>query len=213
MKVYRDVQVQGDTAAIAEARKRVSAYSPTSAWERDDQIVKRVSGTDATAFRYRGGQAPEAFVWLMWEPAAASVSNIVPEKAGSLTYDQYNSIAKWFVDAVLTPTFAGILSLRVALGAEEEDIDDLLSAETAKALRAFSHTANKATGASHPNDAERWHDFVIRAHLEDAPLDPEMLHRWLCEDEHWSDEQGNSLAIQYEQARELLRQYDEQRTP
>jgi hypothetical protein len=211
VKVFRDVQVREDAASIAEARRRLSAVAATSAWARDDVIVKQMTGTDATAFKYRGGRAPEAFVWLTWEQDDAEVSNIVPATAGSLTYDEYNLIAQLFADDVLHPTLDGIGSLRIDLGAEEEQIDDLVGKETADALRAFSHSANKATGASHPNDAERWNRFLIHAHLESARLDPETLHRWLSEDEGWGDDQGNSLAIQYEQGRELLRQYDEEK--
>lgn len=211
VKIYRDLELKGDSAAVAEARKRLSALSPTATWQRDDQIVNRAPMVDATAFKYQGSQAPGAFVWLTWEADAGEVSNIVPDKAGSLTYDQYNEIAKRFADEVLRPALSSIASLRIDLGPVEEQIDDLLSKNTADALRAFSRSANKSTGAAHPNDAERWNAFLIRAHMEKSKLEPDTLHRWLEEDEGWKEEQANELAIQYEQGRELLRQYDEEK--
>jgi hypothetical protein len=210
VKVFRELLVRGDSTSIVEARRRLSALAPTSVWARDDLIVTQV-GTDATAFRYLGPRVPQAFVWLTWEHDDAEVSNIVPATAGSLSYDEYNLIAQLFADDVLHPTLDGIAKVHVDLGASDKHIDDLVSQDTAAALRTFSHAANKSTGASHPNDAERWNRFLIHAHTGRERLDPEMLHRWLSEDEGWDDDKGSSLAIQYEQGRELLRQYDEER--
>lgn len=192
---------------MAEARRRLAAVATTGDWEHDEQAAQAVPTLDATVFKYHGGRAPDALIWLTWERERAEVSNIVPCEAGSLTYDEYNGIAEWFTQDVLSTALAGV-RVRIELGRAEEGIDDLLSVEATTALRSFSGAANKTTGAGHPMDAERWRRFVILVHIEDANLDADMLRRWLHEDEGWDEDQAFRLAIQYEQARDLLRQYD-----
>lgn len=201
----------GEARALAALRRALEEFAPTEKWKRDVTAEERgrPTGLDATAFHYLGTAAPEALVVLVWGEEGAEVSNIVPKDAGRLTHDQYNSIAQWFVEDVLNPHAAR--NVRVELGPCEETIDDLLNAPTADALRAFSLGANKSTGSAHPLDAERWRKFVILAHVAGASLDATTLQRWLEEEEEWPEEQAQELAIEYEQARDLLAQYDEER--
>lgn len=210
VRIYRDVSLEGSETEIGNAQQRLSVFDATDRWACDEEGLARRVGLDATVFRFLGEDAPRALVWLTWEATTADVSNIVPATAGSLSRDEYNRIAEAFVVEVLRPTLH-THGIRIELGATDETIDDLLNAEVAKALRTFSHTANKSTGAAHPNDSRRWIHFVVLAHRNDVALSPDVLHRWLLEDEEWDDKQAHELAIQYEQARDLLRQYDEER--
>lgn len=207
MKICRDVTIHGPLAAIAEARRRLNAFETTDDWELDKGAPQAVPSLDATVFKYRGHAESAALVWLIWEQDRAEVSNIVPCYAGALTEDQYNMIAERFAEQVLRVAVHG-LPLRVTLGPTEEKLEDLLSADSLEALRSFSDTANRATGAAHPLDAERWHRFVIRTHIEGTSFDADTLRRWLHEDQGWGEDQAYELGIQYERARELLRQYD-----
>jgi hypothetical protein len=83
-------------------------------------------------------------------------------------------------------------------------LEDWMSGATAEKLRQFSETPNKSTGASHPNDRERWNDFVLSAHREQSRLDPSTLQHWLMEAEDWPPEVAEQLAIEYAYGRELL---------
>ncbi len=104
-----------------------------------------------------------------------------------------------FAEDVLSPVAARI-SVAIELGAPEKSIEDLLPGPAAMALRHFSDSANRSTGAAHPLDAEKWDTFVILVHRAGISLAPDTLQRVLVEDEHWDDDQARELAIQYERA-------------
>lgn len=57
----------------------------------------------------------------------------------------------------------------------------------------------------------RWLEFVIAAHLEGANLHSSDLMQWLVDEEGWSEDAADELAIEYEQGRDLLRAYDKHR--
>ena len=86
-------------------------------------------------------------------------------------------------------------------------LNNFMSEQTARLLASFSHIANKSM--PHPLDEERWREFLIAAHKENARLDESTLNRWLVEDEGWLEDSASDLASQYYFARELLRDYDE----
>lgn len=208
MQVFRDITISGAAGVIADVKRRLSACESSSNWTRRE-LTGVASTVDATCFEYSGPAAPPALVWLTWENVSAEVSNIVPRDAGSLTYDQYNKLALLFAREILTPNLNG-LEVEMKEGKDEETIVDLLDAQTAGALTAFSSAANRSTLASHPNDAERWRRFVILSHLGKKRLSPDALMRLLHEDLGWDEGAASDLAIQYEQAIELLRDYDRQ---
>jgi hypothetical protein len=87
--------------------------------------------------------------------------------------------------------------LRLLLGQD-------LEVMAAEKFRYFSSCANKGTGASHPQDRERWNDLVLATHQERSTLDASTLRRWLVEVEEWPPEVADPLAIEYEYGRELL---------
>jgi hypothetical protein len=209
MKVFRHVKLHGSTAQLGAIREKLAQWVPTAAWRRDAEMQKRHgSAPDAIVFEYTGAEAPSALVWLFDEPYGARVTNIVPRGAGSLSRDEYNTIAAEFVHDVVDP-LASQLAVGIDLGPTDKSIEDLLPASVAAALRQFSSSANRATGAAHSQDAEKWDRFIILAHREHAELAPNLLRRWLVEDEHWDDEQAYDLSLEYESARRLLASNDD----
>jgi hypothetical protein len=209
MKTFRQIKLHGSSAQIRTLREKLAQWAPTAAWRRNVELVQSMrSAPDATVFEHTGADAPGAFVWLFDEPYGARVTNIVPKSAGSLSHDEYNRIATGFVRDVIEP-IAAQLSIRVEVGPAEKSIEAFLPASVAAALRTFSASANRATGAAHPQDAEKWDRFVILAHREHAAVAPDTLCRWLVEDEHWEEEQATELAVEYERARRLLASNDE----
>jgi hypothetical protein len=191
---------------MAEAKQRLSSFAPTGLWAREASLEKEVH-IDATGFVCEGAPLPTAFVWLTWDAENAEVSNIVPKETSSLSDDEYNAIADAFVEDVVNPLIVD-LPLQLTLGRAEETLDDLLSSEAAAALRQFSGAANKSTGAAHPHDAARWHEFLICAHTMSPSIDASDLEDHLVSDLGWSPDMALTLAIQFEQGLELLRAYD-----
>lgn len=211
MKMFQHIKLYGSSAQISALHEKLAEWTPTTTWRRDEELIRQRSGSspDAVVFEYSGPAAPGAFVWLFDEPYGARVTNIVPRTAGSLSYGEYNTIAESFVHDVLEPLAAHV-AIRVDVGRAEASIDDLLPPSVARALRRFSDSANRATGAAHPQDAEKWDQFVILAYRnrEQASIAPSTLRRWLVEDERWPDEQAYELSLEYETGLRLLESND-----
>jgi hypothetical protein len=93
----------------------------------------------------------------------------------------------------------------------QADLEHWLSAAAAEKLRRFSSGANRGTGSSHPQDRERWNEFVLSAHQARSILDASTLRRWLVEVDQWPPEVADQLAVEYEYGRELLAFADGQR--
>jgi hypothetical protein len=138
------------------------------------------------------------------------VANIVPKEYGDLSYEQYNAIAREFYERFAEPVADG-LGLESHITSGTESITEYASEETIEKLKSFSVGANKSTGSSHPADRQRWLDFLIAAHEEDARLNSDILTRWLRSKGGWPEDKAHDLAIEYTFGRELLEAYDESR--
>ena len=141
------------------------------------------------------------------DPHRLYVSNIVPRDISELDYDQYNRILDEFHARFLAST-ARELGIPAELSAPVISIDKVLSAEAFQFLKSFSHLANKSTSSSHPNDRQRWFDFLIFVHRCGEHPDESLIERWLVEEERWREDEAAKLMIEYEFARGLLDQYD-----
>lgn len=86
----------------------------------------------------------------------------------------------------------------------QADLEQWLSPAAAEKLRSFSSCINKGTGASLPQDRERWNDFVLSVYQDRSNLDASILRRWLVEVEDWPPEVADQLAVEYHNGRELL---------
>ncbi|NTZ84292.1 hypothetical protein FCJ61_15135 [Burkholderia metallica] len=149
---------------------------------------------------------------LLWQEGEGyKVPNIVPRSVGQLSITKYNAILRDFVTKVAEPA-AHAGGFEIELSSPHQSLDDWLDAEPAAALRRFSQLANKSTGAGHPMDRDRWYAFLIATHDASRRVDPDQLVRWLVEVEHWPVDTAHDLAIDYESALGLLRQYDQSRS-
>jgi hypothetical protein len=135
------------------------------------------------------------------------VSNILARDFSSLTYDQYNQILSDFYTSCARPA-ADAVGVAIELGNSDPTLEDFVSANTAKLLRSFSARANRSIW--HPNDRERWNEFLTAAYRERTTLDASMLQRWLIEEEKWPEDRAIGLAIEYENAKDLLKVYESQ---
>ena len=134
------------------------------------------------------------------------IANIVPTECQSLGETGYNDVLNDFVTRVAKPAQREGLSFE--LTKRWQTMTDWTSKEAADALHLFSVMANKATGSSHPMDAERWRNFLIADHRAEGSLSSHNLHRWLVEVEHWPFEEAKDLVNERDTAVELLQHYD-----
>jgi hypothetical protein len=179
-------------------------------WSRDlvrEEELNRGSAKKFYCFACeQSADRPAAKVFLTHADRRATswlyVSNIVPKEVRQLNFDQYNHILNEFDR--FAKAAADSIGLRVELSSPEQSIEDWLSPDSAKLLKAFSLLANKSTGSSHPMDRERWYDFLIALHRSGENPSVGLLERWLIEEEHWPDDVAFDLVCEYEFARGLL---------
>jgi hypothetical protein len=184
--------------------------SLTDGWFRDKETEKRLTAVHPAAAPsfcfgcFDDGNRPGATVILTAKGTdTLYASNIIPHSQHRLNYDQYNLVLEEFCERFLRPV-AARTGVVVDLTDTQADLERWLSPAVAEHLRRFSSCANKGTGSSHPQDRERWNDFVLSAHQEKSPLDASILRRWLVAVGQWPPELADQLAVEYDYGRELL---------
>jgi hypothetical protein len=213
MEVFRELVLHGEEAQLVAFVERVTARAEGD-WTRNVEVERRsgamgVFGKPMYCFVYSpANKESTAALWLAHRgDRELYVTNIVPWVKTELTRKEYNQIVEIF-HKDLAADAAAEAGVRVEMTTGVANLEEWLSVNTARLLKAFSALANKATGIGHPLDHKRWMEFVIQAHIEDSELDATTLARWLQEEEDWSEETAFDLSAKYEDARELLRAYD-----
>ncbi len=210
MKVFRDLHISADAEKMAAAVAEMEQAMPAG-WARDKAaeartqafpfVTKRVNYCFACNMEK---QRPAAMLILAQKDASTFyISNIIPIERHQLEHGEYNSVVEDFYERVFKP-YAHKSKLPHTVTGADAALECWMDEPTAKLLRAFSAGANKGTGASHPNDRERWNAFIFAAHRTNSKLDASTLARWLVEEEEWSPEIAEQLALEYESGRCLL---------
>jgi len=177
------------------------------AGEAEDRISSAADvGPYAVFERERADGVPAARLVLYQEAGRYKVANIVPTECQELGETGYNDVLNDFLARVAEPAQSEGVSVEVTK--RWQTITDWTSKEAANALHLFSVMANKATGSSHPMDAERWREFLIADHRAQGNLSSYHLRRWLVEVEDWPFEEARDLVNERDTAAELLRHYD-----
>jgi hypothetical protein len=172
--------------------------------------LRKYSGgdEDIIQFRYVGSDLPRASLTLWARENGYAVTNIVPAEQGQLSVSEYNSLLRDFVGQVVQPAQSEV-GFDQSLTNPVRKLDSWISQGAAEALRRFSALANKSTTNSHPNDSERWEQFVVAVHLEEGPpLGTDILMQWLVDIGGWDEQSAQKLAIDYEKGLSLLQTYD-----
>jgi hypothetical protein len=106
----------------------------------------------------------------------------------------------------LSPAAAEV-GVETELVQHRHTVEDNLSSEAVRLLRAFSSSANRAHLSR--NDRRRWNAFLVRVHQEDALFEPAALDEWL-QQEGWPEDTRCQLVRECEAGRSLLLAYDEE---
>jgi hypothetical protein len=212
LREFRDLEFTGAPAALAMLGDKLEAALPADRWERQkgkekDWPPSHIEGT-GFVFSRRADTLPGASVFVLVEGSKGRVSNIVPDKYGNLSFDEYNGILDDFLMHGAKPV-AQALGVGIKTTAADRPLTDWLSVAAAKKLMSFSVAANKSSGASHPLDNRRWLEFLIQAHQDGTTLEAGTLRRWLIEIERWPEEQADGLAAQYDFSQDLLKLFSE----
>jgi hypothetical protein len=214
MKVFRDMIISGDEATLRNVVCAIEARL-ASGWIRDrtteERIRPAVPGTSMYCIAAPvDSTRPAAVLWLALNPIqhCLSVTNIIPTQTIQLSIPTYNAILEEFYARFASPA-ADEMNATHELTKDNVEIEDWAGKRAANLLRAFAGSANKSTGSAHPLDRKRWEAFLVAAHRDHAKLSAGELQRWLVEVEHWPEDVAADLAIEYEQGRSLLAEYDQ----
>jgi hypothetical protein len=213
---HNELIVRLETSDSTEVLRRLES-APAPGWIREPKLEERMRnmramGAGAYCFtkKFEPGVG-EVAVWLQTRGTKELyVSSIVARNARrSLTVEQYNQVLEDFEKSFIEPLTHG---LRIHVfnyqAPAEPTLEDVLSTDSMRRLRAFSATANKAM--PHQLDLHLWHVFIARTHLEDCVIDPTLLSDWL-QGEGWLESQRSWLVEQFEIGRAVLSVYDEER--
>ena len=213
LEVFQDLYLRGPDEARSALRAAILGLVKPP-WrhtpEKEEHLSKYASGSnDILVFERDASDGLVGTGLVLWStPDGYQVTNIVPTESGSLSYASYNRILQDFEHRVAGPA-SELAKFKLELTPPRQSIDDWLPPSVADALRRFSSLANKQMGASHPLDRRRWLTFLIDAHRDNHSFNSERLARWLIEVERWPEDNAHDLAIEYEFALALLRQYDQ----
>lgn len=212
IEVFQDLTLQGPASRLHELKLALINHA-IGDWDvdlrRSEQIM-RSTGTDQDVLLFVCKQTknhPEASLTLWGTFDGYYVPNIVPIQVGELTYREYNSVLKSFVEEIAAPV-SDLFGFKIILTEPMQALSNWLSEDAEIKLKRFSNNANKSTGASHPMDESRWYDFIVAAHRDNADFNAEILSRWLHEVEKWDEDSAYKLSAEYENARSLLNHYD-----
>jgi hypothetical protein len=208
LQVFRDFEVRGSNAKLEKFVVELGRSLPNK-WKRDrtrEEQVNRYSNSNSQIAYHiasRAGQ-PAAHLFLWRDADKYVISNIVPITVGQLTRAQYNSFVEEF--RKLSVLIAENLGLEIRVSSDLLDISEHLTPRSMKALTNFERNANR--GSLHPLDSERWRRFLILAHKDNVSLASETLTRWFVEEQRWPEDRAVELAIEFEFALQLLKDYD-----
>lgn len=172
----------------------------------------RATKEGSYCFSKRFGPDDEEYaVWV--QPRGAGelyVPSIIPLRAGQpLSVERHNEVLEDFERTFVESLVQGLKARPISYEAPSEpSLEEVLSHEAMRRLRAFSQLANK--GMLHPLDIQRWLEFIARSHVDNAVLDPSLLSDWLA-GEGWPSDKRSALIEEYDFGRSLLSVYDEER--
>jgi hypothetical protein len=209
MRVFRDITIYLDRVdpevLAANIEHRLKRGWVRAKEDKEEEMRKDLLPLSGPCFCFHSpekGDRQGAQIFLVKKrDGNLYVSNIVPLRSGSLSYDQYNDILVEFHESFLEPACSELGS-RVELTSNEQSIEQWISVESVRMLRTFSRAANRLV--PHPLDQERWYIFLLNVHHEHQNLSVDRLERWFTEEEHWPEDRASELALEYEFAMELL---------
>lgn len=213
INVFRDLTIESKQIPCNAIRQLLLAHKAKDwvhAKDQEDQLRQYAVGAgseDVVVFAYEGTNFPKAALTLWQRQNGYKVTNIVPAEMGRLDTTQYNDLLCDFVQQVVGKIKAND-AFEIRLSDDVQQLDHWIPGDAAEALRKFSVLANKSTTNSHPSDAGRWEEFVIRVHRSGKQLPVDVLMQWLADVDGWDETSASKLAIDYEKGISLLEAYD-----
>lgn len=183
MKKYIELSVKGEDAAIVAFVERLKSYTSDSfkfKEIREDNVIRDGYYVEFSA---KKSSDYKSRVILIWDEEGLRMCNIIPKTVSFLEVEQYNSVVRHFYEDVIEHTKGN--DVNVVITKEENAMQDLISEPSFRALDLWESMCNKNSPTSHPNDRERWMDFICELYRNDDKLSLSDFRNWLIEDKGW----------------------------
>lgn len=228
MKTYCELYIKAPSERLKQFINEIQDYA-TGDWcakIKNDYTMQWIE------FDYSGNRADPAAVFIntgkYLSTGQLRVNNIVPLEKNQLSIDEYNFILRLFNNDVIEPYKKNHSDINISQPTSDIfDPKTVISELALDKLRSFCYLANKSTGSSHPDDQERWFDFICQTVDDDRIFDAETLAKFLQDELYWGkkkddfhgaigdfawdEEHAWQLASEYESACELLKYYKRKR--
>lgn len=194
---------------MKEVTRGAFIYQKTFSSEYAKNIFK--SEDHVGCFKTRRTTLAESSVWVVITGDELKVTNITPSVVSSLGIIEYNLILNAFFNDFIVKFIDETWIEDVFISGERTSLSDILSVETYQALTRWEATCNKSMPISHPDDRERWMEFVSLLHNDGNKLSVTDFGQWLAEDKKWPtayNDKINELEIYLEYSLDLLDHYD-----
>jgi len=206
LKTYPNLELQPEEPIRFMAEVALAAKHPWTFDAVRSEEVRCGTGSATWAFVLDGNDDhPTCAVFVDYSGVGAPlwVSNIVPSE-GQLDPERYGEILRKFAAEVLG-THPQHEEAAIVMTSGIVDLSVILSSESYRLLKSFSASANR--NGFHPNDRERFYDFVISLHMNREALDEETFVSWLEKVENWHPNQTDKLYSMYNTALGVLHRY------
>jgi hypothetical protein len=212
MRTTNELTIRGERTRLERVLARVEALL-RDGWKRDREAEERRGRRGALGpWSYcfscmaKAGR-PAAGFWVhARSPEEWSISHMVPLEKPELSAEESNGLLAEFEREFLAPAAAEV-GVSTEVIPHRLTLEDDLSPEAVRLLRAFSTSANRRGLRS--DDRRRWNAFLIRVHQDQSLFDPAWLDEWLQQQE-WPEDTRSQLVSEYQVARSLLSAYDEE---
>lgn len=205
MKTFQNLYIKLNNDSIESFIEKITQNCNEN-WQRDFEREENAKyfREKAFSFKYTGkNELPNAGLTLFEdENGIWYVPNIIPTEMKELSIEEYNKLLVDFKVMLIEPATQNT-PVFINLTPDEVSLEDVVGKEAANALKLFSSLANKSTGNSHPNDKNRWFEFLVAAQKSEKKPSFEMLKATLIE-QGWSEEFAYDLAFEFEHGQELL---------
>ena len=217
MHIYKELWFIGDRPSFEEFKRKAPSFAHD-----DWKYVYSERMEDYIRFDYMGDKVEQSEVSIYCGEKALKqrkirIGNIVPLNKNQLTIEEYNAVLDLFYEEIVIPNHLQLKNQGLTIIGPESDVFDPLkyiSGEALKKLERFCSAANKTTGSAHPNDEERWFDFICQTVDDDRFFDYDTIFRFLMDEEYWGKKEPGSIsamghfAWDEEHAAELASEYD-----
>lgn len=173
------------------------------------QKITSIVNKDTLIVQFRADDLPYSRIVLgiYSERKGVSIVNIVPmleSGTSGLSPEVYNKILELFKEDV----FEQIKKER-GNSIETNDEDYSIEEVIPKSFSKLNAWLSGYPLSSHPNDTQRWYDFVISLHVNHERLSLDDFGTYIEENYHWSDDDISKIELRLESHLDLLDYYDD----